>query len=228
MSFTPFIDLLVSLLCPHPQSSKTTNQSSQPQDETATRASSGSFASTSQTNGLSKQQHNSANPQGNSSATASETAVPAGTVRGAAATAEGGAAPGKRSEDSPWQALFALHEHSTAYRACLVQVLRGKDAQLICAAVRALAAVVQSKAASAQVLASAGQSLPSLCSRRLHSCWEHPASCTCWCACRAVTMSQPVRLPVADCQSRCNVHHQVAVKQMLLFSDCPNYWGCGS
>lgn len=156
MSFTPFIDLLVSLLCPQPQTSMGSSHSSQPQD--APRASSGSFASTSQPNRLSTQQHSSAPLQG-SSGPAAEADVTDGRLRPAAA-AEAGAVPGSQSEASPWQALFALHEHSTAYRACILQVLRGKDVQLICAAVQALAAVVQSKAASAHVLSSAGWSLP--------------------------------------------------------------------
>ena len=156
MSFTPFIDLLVSLLCPQTYKSM---GSSRTQD--ATRASSGSFASTSQPNRLSSQQHSLAPVQGRSAPTAEadmadDRATPA-------AAAEAGAVPGSQSEASPWQALFALHEHSTAYRACLLQVLQGKDAQLICAAVGAVAAVVQSKAASAHVLSSAGRSLPSLC-----------------------------------------------------------------
>ena len=155
MSFTPFIDLLVSLLCPQPQSSSGSSHSSQPQDPT--RASSGSFASTSQPNTLSSQQHSLAPARG--SKPAAEPDVADGRARPAAA-AEASAVPGSQSEASPWQALFALHEHSTAYRACLLRVLQGKDAQLICAAVRALAAVVQSKAASAHVLSSAGESLP--------------------------------------------------------------------
>ena len=156
MSFTPFTDLLVSLLCPQPQISMASSHSSQPQD--VTRASSGSFASTSQPNGLSTQQHSSAPLQG-SSRPAAEADGTDPRPRPAAA-AEAGAVPGSSSEASPWQALFALHEHSTAYRACILQVLHGKDAQLICAAVQALAAVVQSKAVSAHVLSSAGRSLP--------------------------------------------------------------------
>ena len=161
MSFTPFIDLLVSLLCPQPQTSMGSSHSSQD----ATRASSGSFASTSQPNRLPSQQHSLA-PVQSRSAPAAEADVADGRVRPAAA-AEAGAVPGNRPEASPWQALFALHEHSTAYRACLIQVLQGKDAQLICAALGAVVAVVQSKAASAHVLSSAGGSLPPLCARQL-------------------------------------------------------------
>ena len=75
------------------------------------------------------------------------------------AAAEAGTSAGQQPEESPWQALFALHEHSSAYRECFLRVLRGRDSQLICAAVRALAAVVQSKAATPHVLSSAGQLL---------------------------------------------------------------------
>lgn len=174
MSFTPFIDLLVSLLCPQPQTSMGSSHSSHPQD--ATRASSGSFASTSQPNRLPGQQHSSAPAQGKSEPAAEADGADA---RGRpAAAAEASAVLGSHSEASPWQALFALHEHSTAYRVCLLQVLHGKDAQLICAAVRALAAVVQSKAASAHVLSSAGQSLLPLCCQCLHICPFYPAHCT--------------------------------------------------
>ena len=162
MSFTPFIDLLVSLLCPHPQTSMDSSPSSQPHDQSmATRASSGSFACTSQPSRFSSQQHTSPPAQDSSESAA----VPAGR-----ATAKAGEVPGRRAEASPWQALFALHEHSTAYRGCLLRVLLGKDAQLISAAVRALTAVVQSKAASAHVLSSAGQSTPLFLCRCLHVC----------------------------------------------------------
>lgn len=158
MSFTPFIDLLVSLLCPHSQTSMDSSSSSSPPADQATRAASGSLASTSQPGSASPRQPHSLAP----AQPGSEAPVrPADTVK-PAATAGAGAVPGKRPEASPWQALFALHEHSTAYRACLLGVLQGSDAQLICASVRALAAVVHSKAASVHVLSSAGQLLLSV------------------------------------------------------------------
>lgn len=156
MSFTPFIDLLVSLLCPQPQTSMdSSNSGSSPPADQATRAASGSLASTSQPGSSSSQQHRSALAQHSSEAAAR----PADTVN-PAAIADASAARMRPPEASPWQALFALHEHSTAYRACLLRVLHGLDAPLICAAVRVLAAVVHSKAASANVLSSAGQLLP--------------------------------------------------------------------
>lgn len=158
MSFTPFLDLLISLLCPRPDSRTDSQPSSLPADITADRTSSGSFASTSQTTQSSDQQHRSFPAVSNPEAAA---AVDGSTNSArSAATAEGGAASAVQSEASPWQALFALHENSTAYRDCFLQILHGNDGQLVCAAVRALVAIVQSKAASPHVLSSAGQSLP--------------------------------------------------------------------
>ncbi|KAL3156762.1 hypothetical protein ABBQ38_001037 [Trebouxia sp. C0009 RCD-2024] len=150
MSFTPFIDLLVSLLCPQPHTSMDSSSSSTPADQ-ATRTASGSLASTSQPGSSSSQQPRSAPARHSSEAAAR----PGNTVQ-SAAIADAGPARVRPPEASPWQALFALHEHSTAYRACLLRVLHGLDAPLICAAVRVLAVVVESKAASTDVLSSAG------------------------------------------------------------------------
>lgn len=165
MSFTPFIDLLVSLLCPQPHTSMDSSSSSTPADQ-ATRTASGSLASTSQPGSSSSQQPRSAPARHSSEAAAR----PGNTVQ-SAAIADAGPARVRPPEASPWQALFALHEHSTAYRACLLRVLHGLDAPLICAAVRVLAVVVESKAASTDVLSSAGRLLPPvLCCHCLCCC----------------------------------------------------------
>lgn len=146
MSYTPFVDLLVSLLCPNPHTNTDTavpSASAQASDAATDRASSGSFASTSRSDSHSDR-HQS---------------PPTRHKTEAAAAAEG---PEGRSlqQPSPWQALFALHEHSLAYRDCFLAILHGKDSQLTAAAVRALVAVVQSKAVSDHVLSAAGQYLP--------------------------------------------------------------------
>ena len=165
MSYTPFVDLLVSLLCPPPQTSMkappdaTPSASDQASDRATDRASSGHSASTSQPDSSPEQR-----PQ--SSARHHAEAAPA---------ADGVAGRPPPPQASPWQALFALHEHSLAYRECFLAVLHGEDSQLTAAAVRALVAVVQSKAVSANVLSACGQcplvlSLPVVFSYLSHCC----------------------------------------------------------
>jgi len=158
MSYTPFVDLLVSLLCPPPQTSMnvspdaTPSASDQVSDRATDRASSGHSASTSQPGSSPK-----------------ERPKPPARHHAEAAPAADGVAGRPTPQPSPWQALFALHEHSLAYRECVLAVLHGEDSQLTAAAVRALVAVVQSKAVSENVLSAAGQcrtvsSLPTACS----------------------------------------------------------------
>lgn len=148
MSYTPFVDLLVSLLCPPPQTSMnispdaTPSASDQASGRATDRASSGHSASTSQPD---------SSPDKHSNPPAQHHAE--------AAPAANGVAGRPPPQPSPWQALFALHEHSLAYRECFLAVLHGEDSQLTAAAVRALVAVVQSKAVSENVLSACGQCL---------------------------------------------------------------------
>lgn len=147
MSYTPFVDLLVSLLCPPPQTSMnappdaTPSASDQVSHRTKDRASSGHSASTSQPDDSPKQRPKS--PARHHAETDGVAGRPTPPL----------------PQASPWQALFALHEHSLAYRECFLAVLHGEDSQLTAAAVRALVAVVQSKAISENVLSACGQCL---------------------------------------------------------------------
>ena len=149
MSYTPFVDLLVSLLCPSPQTSTnispdaTPSASDQASDRATDRASSGHSASTSQPDSSPEQRPKS----------------PARHHAEAAPAADGATGRPPQPQASPWQALFALHEHSLAYRECFLAVLHGEDSQLTAAAVRALVAVVQSKAVSENMLSACGQCL---------------------------------------------------------------------
>ncbi|DBB13964.1 TPA: hypothetical protein ACH3X3_000941 [Trebouxia sp. C0006] len=146
MSYTPFVDLLVSLLCPPPQTSvngppeASPSASDQASHRATDRASSGCSASTSQPDNSPEERPKS----------------PARHHAEAAPAADGGAGRPPPPQASPWQALFALHEQSLAYRECFLAVLHGEDSQLTAAAVRALVAVVQSKAVSANVLSACG------------------------------------------------------------------------
>ncbi len=162
MSYTPFMDLLVSLLCPYPPTSMDISHTptASPLDQASDRASSNSFASTSQPNTSPQRVQSSPSPHNGA---ASAKADQSDAQQGLAAAAEAGGAGAEvgarqAQQDSPWQALFALHEHSLAYRECFLAVLHGSDGQLTCAAVRALVAVVHSKAVSQDVLSAAGQS----------------------------------------------------------------------
>ena len=151
MSYTPFVDLLASLLSPHPGASKhlSHDTSIQFSDQHSDRLQSGSQASTSQPNS-SSMPHPSP-PQSHNAEAAVE--------------ANRAASEGQHvQQPSPWLALFALHEHSLAYRGCFLSALQGSDSQLCSAAVRTMVAVVQSKAVSPGVLSTAGR-LP-LCSAR--------------------------------------------------------------
>ncbi|DBA96507.1 hypothetical protein WJX77_007106 [Trebouxia sp. C0004] len=145
MSYTPFVDLLVSLLCRPPQTSMnvspdaTPSASDQASDRATDRVSSGHSASTSQPGSSPKECPKS--PARN---------------HAEAAPAADGVAGRPPPQPSPWLDLFALHEHSLAYRECFLAVLHGEDSQLTAAAVRALVAVVQSKAVSENVLAACG------------------------------------------------------------------------
>ena len=149
MSYTPFVDLLVSLLCPPAQPSMnapadaTPSASDQASDRAIDRASSDRSASTSQPDSSPEQRPKS----------------PAQHRAEAAPAADGVGGRPPPPQASPWQALFALHEHSLAYRECFLAVLHGEDSQLTAAAVRALVAVVQSKAVSENVLSACGQCL---------------------------------------------------------------------
>ncbi len=165
MSYTPFVDLLVSLLCPPPQTSvngppeASPSASDQASHRATDRASSGCSASTSQPDNSPEERPKS----------------PARHHAEAAPAADGGAGRPPPPQASPWQALFALHEQSLAYRECFLAVLHGEDSQLTAAAVRALVAVVQSKAVSANVLSACGQcplvlSLPVVFSYLSHCC----------------------------------------------------------
>ncbi len=149
MSYTPFVDLLVSLLCPPPQTSMNISPDANPSasdqasDKATDRASSGQSASTSQPDSSSEERPKS----------------PARHHAEAASAADAVAGRSPPPQASPWQALFALHEHSLAYRECFLAVLHGEDSRLTAAAVRALVAVVQSKVVSENVLSACGQCL---------------------------------------------------------------------
>ena len=198
MSYTPFVDLLVSLLSPHPQASMDTTHTSSTSvsvAQTSERASSGSLASTSHPSTSSPERHRrfpgsagaaaaaavhaggydqqprasaTTGVAGDQPRTAAATAEAARAARSgvgkhprAAAAARGGdgvRAGGTGVQPSPWQALFGLHQHSLAYRACFLAALEGEDTQLCCAAVRVLVAVLHSKVVSPHVLSAAGQS----------------------------------------------------------------------
>lgn len=168
MTYTPFIDLLVALLCPSPSSILDNGRQATADD----RAASGSLASTSQPDGAARSPVRSTGGQEsgrnthshsvdghgrNSSSPSPDRGRPVGQKQPGKGRATAGQRPqGNSLQPSAFQALFALHEHSAAYRECFLAVLSGQDPQLACAAVRTLVAVLQSKAVSSEVLDAAG------------------------------------------------------------------------
>lgn len=171
MTYTPFIDLLIALLCPSPSSILDSSTTSPSQDEPA----SSNQASTSRPSTSNQSRtavgdrvgrkasspgRNIHGRRRNSNSPSPERSRSPGQGqpgRARAAAAQRG--QGRILQPSAFQALFALHEHSAAYRDCFLAALRGPDCQLACAAVRTLVAVLQSTAVSSEVLDAAGMAL---------------------------------------------------------------------
>ena len=166
MTYTPFIDLLVALLCPSPADILDSSSKPTVHDRTA----SGSLASTSQPSSMmphtadyspSRTSGNDRTGRNLSSLRRNvndpgQTSTSSSPDR-ARSPKQGQTGKGSPLQPSAFQALFALHEHSAAYRECFMAALGGEDSQLACAAVRTLVAVLQSKAVSSEVLAAAGK-----------------------------------------------------------------------
>ena len=169
MTYTPFIDLLIALLCPSPSSILDSSTTSPSQDLPASsNQASKSRPSTSNQPRAGDRVGRSANSPGrnihgrrrNSSSPSPERSRSPGQGQpGRARAAAAQRAQGRMLQPSAFQALFALHEHSAAYRDCFLAALRGPDCQLACAAVRTLVAVLQSTAVSSEVLNAAGMTL---------------------------------------------------------------------